>query len=373
MTYGFLVKKGENLCYGQVHAGSLTAIDFYFAEDGLGDLYRVHPGNPMPQIKGRFCGLEDGRHGFLPDHDNPKPQETQIVQVTHGPANGKPAKLTARPEISGELFSLSLTPGRLGFPKKMAQADRDRIAGVLGHEKGDLRAQVRSLAGQATKEELKAAWTGLKAQAQRLAQAIHFDPTPAKVHSGGFTFYDWAKRLKADGITEIHITDMDLARTWKADFPLSAKGFDFKVIDDPLTYDPFVREGIQRALEREVITPQGIRLRFDSLETLTVIDVDSAGVQGKTRLAINLEAGEAICDLLALRNIGGMVVVDFITMKADQDRQAVVSLMTKTLKDKDLRPRVYGFTPMGLFELTLTRQGDPFALSYERFNSNKCQ
>lgn len=371
MTYGFVAKRGENLCYGKVQAGFLTSIDFYFAEDGLGDLYRVHPGSPMPQIKGRFCNLANGHQGFLPDHDNPKPQETQLVQVTHTPANGKAAKLTGKPEISGELFSISLIPGRLGFPKKMPQADRDRIVSAIGHEKGDFRAQVRSLASHATEEELKAAWTRLKAQAQKAAQAVHFDPTPAKVHTGGFAFYDWAKSLKSDGITDIHITDMDLARTWKANHPLSAKGFDFKAVDDPLTYDPLVREGIQGALEREVITPQGIRLRFDSLETLTVIDVDSAGVQGKTRLAINLEAAEAICDLLALRNIGGMAVVDFITMKADQDRQAVTSLMTKALKEKDLKPRVYGFTPMGLFELTLSRQGDPFALSYERFNSNK--
>jgi hypothetical protein len=110
---------------------------------------------------------------------------------------------------------------------------------------------------------------------------------------------------------------------------------------------------------------------FEPGETLTAIDVDSAGAGGRKGRAprrpveVNLEAAPAIAQQLRLRNIAGAVVIDFVTMRSAYDRDKVQAALADALRDDPVPAQVYGFTRLGLFELTRARRGATLAVQLE--------
>ncbi|MFY8016870.1 MAG: ribonuclease E/G, partial [Inhella sp.] len=117
---------------------------------------------------------------------------------------------------------------------------------------------------------------------------------------------------------------------------------------------------ISRALERRVDLKSGGYLVFDQTEAMTTIDVNTGGFVGArnfddTIFKTNLEAAGAIARQLRLRNLGGIVIVDFIDMARDEHRQQVVTELKKQLARDRTKTAVGGFTPLGLLELTRKR------------------
>ncbi len=109
-----------------------------------------------------------------------------------------------------------------------------------------------------------------------------------------------------------------------------------------------------------VSLPAGGNIYIDRTEAMTVIDVKSASsISGndvsETSLNTNLEAASEIARQLRLRNIGGIVVIDFIDMKNDEDRQKVISSLTAEFKKDKARTMIMGFTRLGLLEMTRKR------------------
>jgi ribonuclease G len=113
---------------------------------------------------------------------------------------------------------------------------------------------------------------------------------------------------------------------------------------------------LEAALERRHNLPGGGALSIDPTPTLTAIDVDRAASSQSLR-SINLEAAERLAELIPLRNIGGLVVIDFLRMATSQDRAIVAQRLTSALKDDPLRAQVLGFTRAGLCEVTRPRSG----------------
>jgi ribonuclease G len=110
---------------------------------------------------------------------------------------------------------------------------------------------------------------------------------------------------------------------------------------------------------------------FEPGETLTAIDVDSGDAGGRQGRAprrpveVNLEAAPAIAQQLRLRNIAGAVVIDFVTMRSAYDRDKVQAALAEVLKDDPVPTQLYGFTRLGLFELTRARRGATLAAQLE--------
>lgn len=114
---------------------------------------------------------------------------------------------------------------------------------------------------------------------------------------------------------------------------------------------------IEKALKRVVWLDQGAYLIFDEAEALTIIDVNTGKFSGKndlqeTVIKTNQWAAEEIARQIRLRDIGGMILIDFIDMKNESDREKVMKTLERSLRNDDRRTRIIGFTPLGILQMT---------------------
>ncbi len=121
-----------------------------------------------------------------------------------------------------------------------------------------------------------------------------------------------------------------------------------------------VEDDINRALDRRVALKSGGYLVIDQTEAMTTVDVNTGAFTGhrnleETVLKTNLEAAQAIARQLRLRNLGGMIILDFIDMKEESHRAQVLRALEKELKHDPARSTVYPFSPLGLIEMTRKR------------------
>ena len=113
---------------------------------------------------------------------------------------------------------------------------------------------------------------------------------------------------------------------------------------------------IEQALHKNVVLPNGAYLVFDETEALTIIDVNTGKFSGKsstseTVLQTNLAAAAEIVRQTRLRDIGGMILIDFINMKTENERSQVLRKIEQELRADEKRTRVIGFTPLGILAI----------------------
>jgi ribonuclease E/ribonuclease G len=134
---------------------------------------------------------------------------------------------------------------------------------------------------------------------------------------------------------------------------------------------------IGTALAPRIALESGVEVLFEPGETLCAVDVDSASAGGRQGRAprrpveVNLEAAPAIAQQLRLRNIAGAVVIDFITMRSAYDRDKVQAALAEAVHDDPVPTQLYGFTRLGLFELTRARRGATLAGQLQALEENE--
>ncbi len=121
-----------------------------------------------------------------------------------------------------------------------------------------------------------------------------------------------------------------------------------------------IEEEISRALERKVMLKSGGHLVIDQTEAMTTIDVNTGGYVGhrnleETSFRTNLEAAEAIGRQLRLRNLGGIIIIDFIDMHAESHRRQILAALERSLADDRAQTRIVSLSPLGLVEMTRKR------------------
>ena len=135
-----------------------------------------------------------------------------------------------------------------------------------------------------------------------------------------------------------------------------------------------VEDEIQRALEKEVPLKSGGYLVIDQTEAMTTIDVNTGGFLGQRNLEetvyrTNLEAAQAVARQLRLRNLGGIIIIDFIDMNDDEHKRQVLRTLEKALTRDHAKTTVYDISPLGLVEMTRKRTIE----SLERQLCEPCQ
>ena len=129
---------------------------------------------------------------------------------------------------------------------------------------------------------------------------------------------------------------------------------------DPPAFDMHDLDAqIDQALAKEVALPGGGSIAIETTRALTAIDVDSG--TARNALAVNLEAAEVIAQQLRLRNIGGAVLIDFITLRQAADRDRVLGRLAMLLAGDPTPSQVVGWTRLGLVEMTRARRGPTLA------------
>jgi ribonuclease G len=201
-------------------------------------------------------------------------------------------------------------------------------------------------------------------QYKDLSQAAEKLKKPGLLHRKDFFFEQIVHELNRGTVMEIFVDDLPLKqRLEKLVNDISIHLFQGK---ENIFAAHKLEHEIEQALQKTVPLESGAYLVFDETEALTIIDVNTGKFSGKNNLAdtvvqTNLLAAEEIIRQVRMRDIGGMILIDFIDMKNDKDRQLVLRKIEDHLKQDEKLTKVIGFTPLGI--LQLTRKKTKVALS----------
>ena len=300
--------------------------------------------------------------------------QSLLVQVIKDPLGTKGARLSTQLSIAGRMLVFLPHDPHIGVSQKIdseaeRQSLRDRVAALIGDEtKGGY--IVRTQAEGATDQELKAdidylatLWRLVQAKAKSL-------PSPSVLHQD----LTLAQRVMRDMVTpNTHQILVD-SRSTMTELVAWANIYTPSVTDRiqhysaerPLFDTANIEDEILRAMSRRVDLKSGGYLIIDQTEALTTIDVNTGGYVGgrnfdDTIFKTNLEATHAIARQLRLRNLGGIVIIDFIDMEDARHREAVLAELNKSLSVDRTRVTVNGFTQLGLVEMTRKRTRDSLA------------
>ena len=295
--------------------------------------------------------------------------QTVMVQVTKNPIAHKGARLTQEVSLAGRF--VVMVPGQpdtYGISKRLPEDERKRLRKILeGLRPPDAGLIVRTAAEGATAEELTRDMIRLKAQWEQISEL-------AKKSKGGTLLYrepPLVVRVIREEFTKeyrsVVIDDRELyeeVRSYvEAIAPELAERIEYYDVEqEQLTVFErhHVQEQLVKALDKKVWLPSGGSLIIERTEALTVIDVNTGKNVGKSNLeatvfANNLEAADEVAHQLRLRDIGGIIVIDFIDMEKKENREAVAERLRQALARDKTRTQVFEISELGLVEMTRKR------------------
>lgn len=294
-----------------------------------------------------------------------------LCQVTKNPIGAKGARLTQEVSIPGRFVVLIPNSKTYGISKRLEDSERRRLRNILDRVKpAEHGVIVRTAAEHATEHELTADMTRLldewaaieeAAKAATGPQLLYREPELAvrvireefNADYRGVVIDD--RRLYEDVRSYIQAFNPELADR--------VEYFDRDAEPLSLFETQHVHEQLHKALDRKVWLPSGGSLIIEHTEALTVIDVNTGKNVGTSNLEQtvfqnNLEAAQEVAHQLRLRDIGGIIVIDFIDMEVKDNRKKVVESFRQALSRDKTRTQVFDISELGLVEMTRKRIGE---------------
>lgn len=299
-----------------------------------------------------------------------------MVQVLKDPIGSKGARLTAQISIAGRLLVFLPQDDHIGVSQKIPPAQREslrlRVQSLAAPPGGGAGGGfiLRTNAEDASDEELGDDIAYLRKTWQRIKEAATRQPPPAMLHEDLTLMQRVLRDLVSRQTQCIRIDSREqhgVMRAFAAEFmPDTVEKIQHYAGERPI-FDLFnVDEDIARALARRVDLKSGGYLVIDQTEALTTVDVNTGGFVGArnfddTIFRTNLEAAQTIARQLRLRNLGGIVIVDFIDMLREDHSDAVLGEFRKQLARDRVKTMTGGFSQLGLVEMTRKRTRESLA------------
>jgi ribonuclease E len=351
-----------------------------------GNIYLGRVQNVLPGMEAAFVDIGTPKNGVLyrgdvafdpADVEEKQPKierllkngQSVLVQVTKNPIGAKGARLTQEVSLAGRFVVLVPNqPQTYGISKRMPEDERRRMRKVLdGLRPPDAGLIVRTAAEGATSDELQRDVIRLRQQWEQISALA------SRSKAGRLLYQEppLALRLLREEFTKeyrgVAIDDPELFAEVKAYVDAVAP----ELADRVELYDPeaeglplferyHVHEQLLKALDRKVWLPSGGSLVIERTEALTVVDVNTGKNVGRSNLEEtvfrnNLEAAEEVARQLRLRDIGGIIVIDFIDMEIKQNRDEVMRIFRAALARDKTRTQVFDISELGLVEMTRKR------------------
>ena len=291
-----------------------------------------------------------------------------LCQVTKNPIGAKGARLTQEVSLPGRFAVFVPNSDAVGISKRLGDNERRRLRKIVDSVRPPGHGMiVRTAAEGATEEELRLDVEGLMQQWRVIEQAAAASTTPRLLYREP----DLAVRILREELNseyrgviiddpELYQQVRDYVRAVSPDLADRVELYDVRAEGQPL-FDRFhVHEQLHKALDRKVWLPSGGSLIIERTEALTVIDVNTGKNVGKTNLEEtvfrnNLEAAEEVARQLRLRDIGGIIVIDFIDMEVRENRDKVATALRAALARDKTRTQVFDISELGLVEMTRKR------------------
>jgi ribonuclease E len=348
-------------------------------ESYVGNVYLGRVQNVLPGMEAAFVDIGKGRNGVLyagevnyDDEDLEskaprieqvlKPGQTVVVQVTKDPMGTKGARLTQQLSLAGRYCVLAIEDGTVGISRKLTDAERDRLRETLKEIKPDgYGLIVRTAASGATREQLEADVKRLVHRWEQVQERLE----KAKPLTEVYREPELAMRVIRDVFgpeyTELICDDTQLCEQIREYLHDVSPGLATMVThyeDDQTLFDAYeITNQVRRALEKKVWLSSGGYLIIEKTEAMWVIDVNTGKFVGdsnleETVLRNNLEAAEEIARQLRLRDMGGIIVIDFVDMLLPVNRDEVLKRFKRELARDKTKSRVMEISKLGLVQMT---------------------
>jgi ribonuclease G len=370
--------------------GKSNVAELYIERRGrrsiVGNIYKGKVDNVLPGMEAAFVDIGLERNGFLhvdeiltPDGEQAprrgrgggrrineliKPGQEILVQVVKDPLKTKGARLSMNVSVAGRYLVFAPSGSGVGVSRRLADKERDRLRKMVdrtykgpgglivrtaahGAKKGDFVREISYL--QKLNEVLERRSSGTK------APALVFQEADLSIRVLRDVFLSEFEKAIIDSPKQFERVTNFFQRT----APELVGGVELYQGSKPLLEKWKVDEEIESTLNRRVDLPSGGYLIIDYTEALTVLDVNSGSFTGRgkggleeTITKVNTEAAEEAVRQLRLRDIGGIIVIDFIDMARASNRDKVLKTMRKALDADKSKSYVVEVSPLGLVEMT---------------------
>ncbi|HEY9765564.1 MAG TPA: Rne/Rng family ribonuclease, partial [Chroococcales cyanobacterium] len=361
------------------------AVEFFLrqGEQLVGDIILGQVESVVQGIEAAFVNIGQDRNGFihmadLPSAQSPRkrlknafvrPKELLLVQIAKAPTGTKGARLTGRISIPGRFVVFVSHDNRVNISRRIINPqERDRLRQLTYNLKDPGHGLIiRTEAEGASEEDLKkdiedliATWSDILHQAQ-------LNKPPMLLFRDQDLLTRVLREAASHDTTRIVVDSQSAVLRAKAVLqnwmPEMSRNVALHRGPQPIMKQFNLDREIKNALLPKVHLPSGGSLVIESTEALTVVDVNSGRLVGSRNLAetvlrTNLEAATELARQLRLRDIGGVVVVDFISMDHASDQQKVLNHLHEAMKPDKARPQIGAmFSEHGLLEISRRRQG----------------
>ena len=357
--------------------GKVTDFFIHRGEVILGDVYLATVDNILPSIDAAFVNVGTDKMGFLHAQDvmgkgtlkdKLSPKQKLIVQVVKEPTGHKGPRVTTQISLPGRFLVLMPNEPGVSVSKKIESSkERARLKAILNLIKPvGVGVIIRTEAEGQTEADIQEDLEILLEKWNNIITSAETMTPPNLIYRDQDLLYRVIREACTEDTKEIIVdTPFALSRVqnilqnWHINKNINVtlyKG------TEPLLVAMDIHKEIKAALNIKVNMPSGGYLFIQQTEALTVIDVNSgkfvsSATQDETILKTNIEAVHEIARQLRLRNIGGMVIVDFIDMLSRADKLAIMEELEIALEPDKAKPQVGQLSDLGLVELTRHRQG----------------
>ncbi|MCU1546611.1 MAG: ribonuclease [Homoserinimonas sp.] len=385
-------QKANRIQIGVLEDGVL--VEHYVAQSQeaslIGNVYLGRVQNVLPSMEAAFVDIGRGRNAVLysgeVDWDAAaenstgggsqarrielalKPGDKVLVQVTKDPIGHKGARLTSQVSLPGRYLVYVPNGSMNGISRKLPDTERARLKKILKEVLPEnVGVIVRTAAEGATEEQLTLDVNRLTSQWAALSATLENSPAPALLHSEPDLLIKIIRDVFNEDFHKLVIDGDDAYGTITTYLGQVAPDLIDRVetyTSDADSFDEYrVSEQIEKALDRKVWLPSGGSLVIDRTEAMTVVDVNtgkfvgSGGNLEETVTKNNLEAAEELVRQLRLRDIGGIIVVDFIDMVLETNRDLVLRRLVECLSRDRTKHQVAEVTSLGLVQMTRKKLG----------------
>jgi ribonuclease E len=354
------------------------------AKSMVGNVYLGRVQNVLPGMEAAFVDVGRGRNAVLYAGEvNYSPEDLEgevppriervlkagqsvLVQVTKDPMGGKGARLTAQISMPGRYLVLVPNSDVTGISRRLPDAERRRLKALSRKLRPEGHGMIVRTAAEGADEEALAAdigrlleeWAAIEKKAKRSkAPAILYEEPELTVRAVRDLFNDEEFRELVTDSTRVYRAVTQYLAVVAPDLLPKVSLHRGKL---PAFEEFHIVEQIHKGLDRKVWLPSGGYLVIDRTEALTVIDVNTGKAVGKTNLEdtvvnTNIEAAREVAHQLRLRDIGGMIIIDFIDMLLEQNKKRVIAALKEELARDKTRSQVFDISPLGLLEMTRKR------------------
>lgn len=352
----------------------------------LGDVYLATVENILPSIDAAFVNVGGDKMGFLHSSDVPgkgdlkgrlEPKQQLVVQIMKEPTGHKGPRVSTNISLPGRFLVMMPESKGISISRKIVEtAERSRLKSIVSLIKPPgVGVIIRTEATGQKESDITEDFETLLERWQNIVSMADTATPPTLLYRDQDLLYRVIREAVTEDVTEIVVDSafgqqraQQLLQNWNMDKGVKVTHYQG---NQPILVGTGVDKEIKLAVNTKVPLPSGGYLYIQPTEALTVVDVNSGKFtslqsQAETIKLTNLEACKEIARQLRLRNIGGMIIVDFIDMESRANQLTVLQTFENELAPDKAKPQIGQLSDLGLVEMTRHRQGQSLSEIFTR-------